>query len=140
MFLTNAFPQYTFFCTKICSNNSRALRNLEKKEVYSSRCLDLIRILFDGDKNAVRSLLTAELPIPEKFLDENKLLNFANKSLAEDQKSAVEFALKRKYFAIIQGPPGTGKTTTLVELVVQLCRLGKKVFSNKSQSKISINK
>ena len=113
------------------SDNFRALRNLEKTELYSSRCSDLIRILFDEDKSSVCSLLTTELPIPEKYLNSDKSLNFANKLLAGDQKSAVEFALKRKCFAIIQGPPGTGKTTTLVELVIQLHRLGKKVLENR---------
>lgn len=96
--------------------------NLEKNRDSIIR-----RILFDKDKNAVQSLLTSELPIIEKCLNEEKLLKFANNSLAVDQKAAVEFALKRKYFAIIQGPPGTGKTTTLVELIIQLHRHGKKV-------------
>ncbi|XP_051156788.1 DNA-binding protein SMUBP-2-like [Leptopilina boulardi] len=108
---------FTYICQK------KALINLEKNRDSIIR-----RILFDKDKNAVQSLLTSELPIIEKCLNEEKLLKFANNSLAVDQKAAVEFALKRKYFAIIQGPPGTGKTTTLVELIIQLHRHGKKIL------------
>ena len=75
----------------------------------------------------VQNLLTLEDPIPTTYLDGEGNLKFSNANLAEDQKAAVQFALKRRYFAIIQGPPGTGKTTTLIETIVQLHRFGKKV-------------
>lgn len=107
----------------------RALTNLQKKELYSSTCLDLVRILFDSDANVVNDLLTSEMTIHKNFLTNSGNLKFVNQALAEDQKEAVEFALRRKYLAIIQGPPGTGKTTTLIETIAQLHRFGKKVSS-----------
>lgn len=109
----------------------RALNALEKKEIFSSRCLEIIKILFDKDESVVHELLTAEDPIPKIVLNDDNNLKFYNEVLARDQKSAVKFALKRRHFAIIQGPPGTGKTTTLIETIVQLHRLGKKVKKKK---------
>lgn len=107
---------------------TRALSNLEKKEIYSWRCFNIIKILFEKDKEIVCSTLNAELSIPKQCLDKDEKFIFSNLDLAEDQKAAVLFALRRKNFAIIQGPPGTGKTTTIVELIIQLCRLNKKVL------------
>ncbi|NP_001155054.1 immunoglobulin mu binding protein 2 [Nasonia vitripennis] len=109
-------------------SQTRALSFLEKKELHSSSCLEIVRILFDTDKEIVQNLLTSEDPIPKNTLDDQGSINFYNPNLAKDQKSAVEFALKRRYFAIIQGPPGTGKTTTLIEIIVQLQKFGKKVL------------
>lgn len=83
--------------------------------------------MFDTDKLVVNDLLTAEDPISKDFLDNDSNLKLLNHSLVKDQKLAVEFALKRRHLAIIQGPPGTGKTTTLIEIIAQLHRFGKKV-------------
>lgn len=96
-----------------------------------------MRILFETDKEIVQDLLTSEDPIPKNNLDDKGNINFHNPNLAKDQKSAVEFALKRRYFAIIQGPPGTGKTTTLIETIVQLHKCGKKVSENRSKQCIN---
>uniref|UniRef100_A0AAV2L8Q7 DNA-binding protein SMUBP-2 n=1 Tax=Knipowitschia caucasica TaxID=637954 RepID=A0AAV2L8Q7_KNICA len=57
--------------------------------------------------------------------DEIKLLN---PNLDESQREAVSFALSQKELAIIHGPPGTGKTTTVVEVILQLVKLGNKVL------------
>lgn len=73
--------------------------------------------------------LESDINLPEKCLrKDGGGVDFINLKLAEDQKAAVDFALRKKYLAVIQGPPGTGKTTTLVELIGQLCRFGKKVI------------
>lgn len=111
----------------IINNIFRALSSLEKNELLSSCCYEIVKILFDSNKKAVHELLISENVFPKNILDDYGNLKYYNPNLAKDQKSAVEFALKRKHFAIVQGPPGTGKTTTLIEIIVQLYRLGKKV-------------
>ena len=54
-------------------------------------------------------------------------VQFTNPRLDVYQKEAVLFALSRPDLAIIHGPPGTGKTTTLVEIVLQHVKAGRKV-------------
>lgn len=48
-------------------------------------------------------------------------LTFFNHHLDSSQVSAIEFSFRQKELAIIHGPPGTGKTTTLIEIIKQLC-------------------
>lgn len=45
-----------------------------------------------------------------------------------EQREFVEKALATPDFAILDGPPGTGKTTSILELIVQLVRQGKKIL------------
>lgn len=49
--------------------------------------------------------------------------------LNDSQRSAIQFALSAKDFAIIHGPPGTGKTTTVAELIRQATQRGDKVLA-----------
>jgi len=61
--------------------------------------------------------------------NESKLLaNYHNQSLNESQKKAIAACIDAEEVEVIHGPPGTGKTTTLVELIVQLVKQGKKVL------------
>ncbi|XP_046623045.1 DNA-binding protein SMUBP-2-like isoform X1 [Neodiprion virginianus] len=120
--IIKADSDYTYNC------QTRALKNLESTETYSWRCFNVIRILFDNDEKIVQELIDMDNEISEKYLNVDGQLKFINDKLAEDQRMAVSFALRKKFLAIIQGPPGTGKTTTLVELIGQLRGLGKKVL------------
>jgi hypothetical protein len=45
-----------------------------------------------------------------------------------EQREFVEKALASPDFAILDGPPGTGKTTSILELIIQLVRQGKKIL------------
>ncbi|XP_015608745.1 DNA-binding protein SMUBP-2 [Cephus cinctus] len=119
--LVQVNSDFTYKC------QTRALNNLRSKNICSWHCADVIRILFDNTEISL-PLLTTEVSLPREILDENEKLILANPNLVEDQHAAVMFALRRKHFAIIQGPPGTGKTTTIVELIIQLKRIGKKVL------------
>ncbi|KAJ2006834.1 hypothetical protein H4R26_001145 [Coemansia thaxteri] len=55
-------------------------------------------------------------------------LLFINESLDEFQKYAVHLALTANDIALIHGPLGTGKTHTIVEIVRQLVREGKRIL------------
>ena len=48
-------------------------------------------------------------------------INFHNSNLDESQKKAVTFALNQNELSVIHGPPGTGKTTTIAEIIWQVC-------------------
>jgi len=49
-----------------------------------------------------------------------------------DQREFVRKAIATDDFAILEGPPGSGKTTTILELVLQLLKLGKKILLSAS--------
>ncbi|MCB9231076.1 MAG: AAA family ATPase [Bacteroidia bacterium] len=46
----------------------------------------------------------------------------------KQQREFVRKALYSPDFAILDGPPGSGKTTTIIELVLQLAKLGKRIL------------
>jgi len=65
------------------------------------------------------------------FSDNNKDLpiEFYEKSLNSEQKTAVEKAINARDFFLIHGPPGTGKTKTLVEIIYQLVKRNLRVLA-----------
>ncbi len=64
------------------------------------------------------------IPVPTKI----NTLNFSNKHLNQSQQQAVAAILHNEQLTIIHGPPGTGKTTTLLEAILQLIKIGEKVL------------
>ncbi|ORZ03375.1 P-loop containing nucleoside triphosphate hydrolase protein [Syncephalastrum racemosum] len=65
-----------------------------------------------------------EPSLPQDISD----LRFFDETLNDSQKDAVRFALGANEIALVHGPPGTGKTYTLIEIIRQLAKQGKKVL------------
>lgn len=49
-----------------------------------------------------------------------------------DQREFVKAAIATDDFALLEGPPGSGKTTTILELILQLIKRGKKILLSAS--------
>lgn len=60
--------------------------------------------------------------------DEWKILTDIRFKGCQEQRDFVEKALATPDFSILDGPPGTGKTTSILELIIQLVRQGKKIL------------
>ncbi|TPX70414.1 hypothetical protein SpCBS45565_g01747 [Spizellomyces sp. 'palustris'] len=62
------------------------------------------------------------------FAESANVIDFFNDRLNESQKEAVRFTLSANEIALVHGPPGTGKTETVVEIVRQFVKDGKRVL------------
>lgn len=60
------------------------------------------------------------------------ILNNENFDGSADQREFVKKAIATDDFALLEGPPGSGKTTTILELILQLLKLGKKILLSAS--------
>ncbi len=60
------------------------------------------------------------------------ILNNENFDGTIDQRAFVKKAITTDDFALLEGPPGSGKTTTILELILQLLKLGKKILLSAS--------
>lgn len=76
----------------------------------------------------MRVLFGQSSPAPVQSRDLAKQVDWVDPSLNDSQKDAIRFALASREVALIHGPPGTGKTHTLVELVLQFIKQGKRML------------
>ncbi len=73
-------------------------------------------------RNIILNLSSPKPTKPQDFTPVNENLNFS-------QKEAVSKALGSEDLFLIHGPPGTGKTSTLIEIILQEVKRGKKVLA-----------
>ncbi|RDD36858.1 DNA-binding protein SMUBP-2 [Trichoplax sp. H2] len=131
--------QTTYDIIKLCNDvtynrQKRAIKELDNyRDGIASPLIDIIY------GNAPVDGRTKKLSQPQHYSDNtsiDKSLNnndnnearicdddssyWFNKSLNENQKQAVQFAVSQSHLAIIHGPPGTGKTTVVLEVILQL--------------------
>ena len=95
------------------------LEKLKQME-FNEKSLNLVNVLFEVFEPTFNESIERKNYI--------KNLTFFNHELNESQKDAVRFALEVNEIGLIHGPPGTGKTTTIVEVILQLVKLGNKIL------------
>jgi superfamily I DNA and/or RNA helicase len=57
-----------------------------------------------------------------------KILTDVTRNGTKEQQYFVSKAIQSKDFALLEGPPGSGKTTTIIELIMQYAKEGKRVL------------
>jgi hypothetical protein len=65
-------------------------------------------------------------------IDDWYILNNEEYDGTLDQREFVKTAIATDDFALLEGPPGSGKTTTILELILQLIKRGKKILLSAS--------
>uniref|UniRef100_A0A060T056 DNA helicase n=1 Tax=Blastobotrys adeninivorans TaxID=409370 RepID=A0A060T056_BLAAD len=77
----------------------------------------------DEPSRLINIVLGNEKPLIERKED----FDFLDETLNDSQKEAIRYALGSE-LSVIHGPPGTGKTYTVIEIVRQLVKSGKRVL------------
>jgi len=93
-------------------------------DITFSRQLENLSRLSREAKEILEYALSQKRPKPPQ----KEKIDFFDKNLNESQKLAVSFSLGTKNFFLIYGPFGTGKTKTLVEIILQAKKRGKKIL------------
>jgi superfamily I DNA and/or RNA helicase len=88
--------------------------------------LEQARVLRGDRATILRDVLLGQRQ-PEFGID--RAVGVLDRSLNTVQIDAVQFALSARDIGLIHGPPGTGKTTTVVEVIRQEIRRGRKVLA-----------
>ncbi|KJZ79050.1 hypothetical protein HIM_01823 [Hirsutella minnesotensis 3608] len=98
---------------------NQVMEKLQKMQ--ESEYSTFIRVLFG---------LSSPTPLPPDLSEDEDVgaVSWLDPTLNDSQKDAIRFALASREIALIHGPPGTGKTHTLIELILQLVRRGKRVL------------
>ena len=108
----NLFPEEGFLCKSTQGTetlNKRLRRGIDQMGRVGAEGTPWLAYYLNEIKNA-------QIPTQEEMAQP---IEFFNKDLNEDQKRAVEVAIRAPEIALIQGPPGTGKTTVAGEITRQ---------------------
>jgi len=108
--------------------------DLYANDITFQRQIENLSKLSDTCVKALEFVLGLKKPKEPKPVDFEPF----DKELNESQIRAVSLALGVEDFFLIHGPFGTGKTRTLVELIRQLVKIGKKVLAT-AESNIAVD-
>ncbi|KAJ4326764.1 hypothetical protein N0V84_002783 [Fusarium piperis] len=100
----------------------RMNQTMEKlQKMTESEYSSFIRVLFG---------LSSSSPVAQDLTKDENVgrLDWFDPTLNDSQKDAIRFALASREVALIHGPPGTGKTHTLIELILQMIKLGQRIL------------
>lgn len=89
------------------------------------RSIDTVHRAEGRSGELARRLLGVEAPRNSTTLNKVEFIGNLNPT----QQDAVRIALSAPDYAVILGPPGTGKTLTIIELLTQLAREGKRALA-----------
>ena len=109
----------------------RSLELIIEDEGEFDTLIDAVKDISELRDFDLRDVLFGLKPPSQAVVDE---FEFVNQDLDESQKEAVSLCLHQQDLGIIHGPPGTGKTTTLLEVIQQEVKMGKKVLFSASSN------
>ncbi|KAF4480099.1 HCS1-DNA helicase A [Fusarium agapanthi] len=101
-----------------------------KEEVGFSGRVWAVKLADEVTYKRVLFGLSSPSPVSEDLSEDETVCNLEwfDPTLNDSQKNAIRFALLSREVALIHGPPGTGKTHTLIELILQMIKLGQRIL------------
>ncbi|KAI7769075.1 hypothetical protein LZL87_000622 [Fusarium oxysporum] len=101
-----------------------------KEEVGFSGRVWAVKLADEVTYKRVLFGLSSPSPVAEDLSKDENVgnLEWFDPTLNDSQKNAIRFALLSREVALIHGPPGTGKTHTLIELILQMIKLGQRIL------------
>ncbi|KAF4435666.1 HCS1-DNA helicase A [Fusarium acutatum] len=101
-----------------------------KEEVGFSGRVWAVKVADEVTYKRVLFGLSSPSPVSEDLSKDETVgnLEWFDPTLNDSQKNAIRFALLSREVALIHGPPGTGKTHTLIELILQMIKLGQRIL------------
>ncbi|KAF5539612.1 HCS1-DNA helicase A [Fusarium mexicanum] len=101
-----------------------------KEEVSFSGRVWAVKLADEVTYKRVLFGLSSPSPVSEDVSKDETVCNLEwfDPTLNDSQKNAIRFALLSREVALIHGPPGTGKTHTLIELILQMIKLGQRIL------------